>query len=244
MATIEDDGSLNAEVSNRLDELFGDEDPNAGSPPSPKKSAAPVDRSRAAAKSDVHMDESAFDDDKDSPIKNLKALVFSIDWEITDETMVAFLKEIKHLQQIYQNDKILSLFLKLHESIGKYIKAKKARANPDSIKLAASFYKNFEKVLLTPGMNEVQKKKLLSGEVKKFKEFKQRVLMREGAMPQREDFDAADERMDVRVIEKAAAGPSMSSDSKELADYIIEEIRKTIKAEFHTLRQIIKNLGA
>ena len=74
--TKEDEGSLGAEVSDRLDELFGDDE--SGAPAEkvivadraktpPKKSAAPV------AESDVYIS------DEDSPIRNLKALVFSID---------------------------------------------------------------------------------------------------------------------------------------------------------------------
>lgn len=244
MATIEDDGSLNAEVSHRLNELFGEENPGESSPPSPKKSPSSTD-SAGAGGPDVHMNESAFRNNKKSSIKNLKALVFSIDWEITDETMVAFLNEIRCLQQKYQNDKIISLFLKLHESIGKYIKAKKARANPDSIKLAVSFYKSFEKALLTPGMTEIQKKKLLSAEVKKFKQFRQQVVIRKSAVPAgSEEARAAGDQMDIRPGEKMDADTAMPLDNRETADYVIRELTKVIKAEFNLLRQIMKNLGA
>jgi hypothetical protein len=43
---------------------------------------------------------------------------------------------------------------------------------------------------------------------------------------------------------RPAAGPPLSLESREAIDYIVEQIKKEIKAEFHTLRQIIKNLGA
>jgi len=249
VTTKDEDGGLSSEVSSRLDELFGDEDPVSSQKASSRpKSAMAGD---AAAREPKRPEKpghstSETDADKDSPIHTLKALVFAIDWEITDESMVSFLKEIKRLQQIYKNDKVFSLFLKLHESIGKYIKARKAKAHPDSFKFVASVYKNFEKALLTPGISEVQKKKLLSFEVNKFKEFKQRVLLREGAMVKEEVAvidDAAVERVEEKVIEKAPALSSVSLDSKEAIEYIIEELKKTIKAEFHTLRQLIKNLG-
>ncbi|MGB9499452.1 MAG: hypothetical protein ACKVE4_06820 [Dissulfuribacterales bacterium] len=188
-------------------------------------------------------------DDADSPVKALKVLVFSIDWEITDEIMVDFLKETRHLAKKYKNDKVLSIFLKLHESIGKYIKAKKVRAHPDSFKLIASVFKNFEKVLLSPGITEVQKKKLLSSEVKKFKAFKQRVILREETLEPAEtgkmDIRVIDEvKPEVHVAEKAAPAVSLPLGSKEAVEYILSELKKTIKTEFHTLRQIIKNLGA
>ncbi len=249
MTTKDEDGGLSNEVSNRLDELFGDEDPAANKVSARSKSAPIAESSprepKKQDKSSPAMD--AMSSDKDSPIHNLKALVFAIDWEITDESMVSFLKEVRRLQQKYQNDKVLSLFLKLHESIGKYIKARKAKAHPDSFKFVASVYKNFEKALLTPGISEAQKKKLLSIEVNKFKEFRQRVLLREGAMAREEVAvidDAAVERVEDRVPEKAPVFSASGLDSKEALDYIVEELKKTIKSEFHTLRQLIKNLGA
>jgi len=244
LTTKDEDGSLGAEVSNRLDELFGDDDSEVTPMSTGSSDAVSVaDESKSKAKKSVKptSEDVGEDLDADSPIRNLKALVFSIDWEITDETMVDFLAETNRLKRKYKDDQILSLFLKLHESIGKYIKAKKARAHPDSIKFVASVYKNFEKVLMSPKMKESQKKQLLSGEVKKFKDFKQRVLLRDGAGAPVEATVAAE---DVKVTQPASGGAPMSLESKEAIDYIVEQIKKEIKAEFHTMRQIIKNLGA
>lgn len=249
MTTKDGDGSLNAEVSNRLDELFGDEDSetsvmSVASSEGAGLSSESGKRSKTTAA--PSRDNGTSSEDANSPIKNLKALVFSIDWEITDEIMIDFLKETKRLSKKYQNDKVLSLFLKLHESIGKYIKAKKARAHPDSIKLIASVYKNFEKVLLSKGISEIQKKKLLSSEVKKFKSFKQRVVLREEAYvpPEKLEIRVVEEVTEVAPTKKAASVPALPLESKEAIEYIVAELKKVIKTEFHTLRQIIKNLGA
>lgn len=249
MTKKDEDGSLNAEVSNRLDELFGDEDSETSAMSVASSQGAglsnePVKRGKKTAA--AVRDNGIGSEDDNSPIKNLKALVFSIDWEITDEIMIDFLKETKRLSKKYQNDKVLSLFLKLHESIGKYIKAKKARAHPDSIKLIASVYKNFEKVLLSTGISEIQKKKLLSAEVKKFKSFKQRVVLREEVYepPEKLDIRVVDEVTEVSPIKKAASVPELPLESKEAIEYIVAELKKVIKTEFHTLRQILKNLGA
>lgn len=246
MATMDDDGGLGAEVSSRLDELFGEEDSSdseGGATPSRKANAPGGDVPDRKPVESSAPGGGAGDDD--SPIKNLKALVFGIDWEITDESMIAFLKETKQLQKKYADDKILLMFLKLHESIGKYIKAKKAKAHPDAIKFVTSVFKSFEKVLMTPGMAELQKKRLLSGEVKKFKEFKERILSRDQAI------EEAEVVMPERVTPAAGsapgagkAAPALSVESQEAINYIVEELKKTIKAEFHTIRQIIKNLGA
>lgn len=246
MTTKDDDGSLGAEVSSRLDELFGDEDAAevTGVSLDSSDAVSVADESKRTAKTAAkpRVEKAADDLDADSPIRNLKALVFSIDWEITDETMLDFLTETKRLQQKYKDDKIFLMFLKLHESIGKYIKAKKARAHPDSIKFVASVYKSFEKVFISPGMKENQKKQLLTAEVKKFKDFKQRVLLRDGAAEPAEVVKSP-ARADAKVV-TPVSGAGMSLETKAAVDYILEQVKKEIKAEFHTLRQIIKNIGA
>lgn len=244
MAMTDDDGGIGAEVTNRLDEMFGEEEsPESSATADAGKQAAGGESAQKTAQNNGSSNESA---DNDSPVKDLKALVFGIDWEITDDIMVSYLKEVKRLQQQYQNDQILSMFLKLHESIGKYIRAKKARAHPDAIKFVTSVFKNFETVLLTPNMSEPQKKRLLSGEVKKFKDFKQRVINQEKNSASAEPA-VAEQGQQVQAGQPADTGkakPAVSLESQEALDYIVEELKKTIKAEFHTMRQIIKNLGA
>ncbi len=248
MSDLNDEESLGSEVSNRLDALFGDEDaaetpggkPLPEGEPGVQNAARPPEKESKAGLQHGGPAE-------DSPLKNLKALVFSIDWEITDETMVAFLEEIKRLEKRYKDDKVFSLFLKLHDSVGRYIKARKARAHPDSMKFIASVFKSFERAVLTPGMTEMQKKKLLSAEVKKFKAFKQRIrVMEEAAAPAEEAAyeEIRIEKAAAPVLEKALEKPAIPLESQAALDYLVAEIRKMIRAEFQTLLQIIKNLGA
>jgi len=228
---MDDDGDIGAEVSNRLDELFDEDDGDettatAGAPvgsPRTTKASAGTTSGRTSGASD-----------EDSPIKELKALVFGIDWEITDEAMVAFLREVKRLQKKYQSDKINLLFLKLHESIGKYIRARKVNAHPDALKFVTSVFTNFEKVLLTPGMSEIQKKRLLSGEVKKFKDFKERVISREQVAGAPTPGTASTGQP------AGAARPALPVESQAAIDYIVGELRKTIREEFKALRELLK----
>ncbi len=43
-------------------------------------------------------------------LRNLKAIVLSIDWEISDEIMTSFIKEIGRLEDTYKDDKMIRLF--------------------------------------------------------------------------------------------------------------------------------------
>ncbi|MFP3980047.1 MAG: hypothetical protein ACLFUY_01530 [Desulfobacterales bacterium] len=182
--THSDDDDIGAQVSSRLEELFGEDEPDeqeasqaeiTGRQEAEKPEASGKKETGQQQQAQTRAQQAADFDTADSPLNELKALVFGIDWEINEESMVAFLKEVRRLQQQYGNDKIFSTFLKLHESVGKYIKAKKSRAHPDALKFVASVFTNFEKALLTPDMPRAQKKRLLAEEIRKFKDFKQRV---------------------------------------------------------------------
>ncbi len=235
MGLKDEDANLNAEVTSRLDELFGDEEPEdsaiAESPPSPAGSAA----DQAVPADDVPP--SAPDQSEaPSPVDALKALVFSIDWEITDATMKDFLKEVKRLKQAYADDRISLMFLKLHESLGKYIKARKAKSHPDALKLLTSLYQQFEKTFAS-GLSEAEKKKMVAREVKKYKRFKQDVLSSQktpaspGKIPETAASEAAGQA--------GGASAALSAESREMADYIVSELRQTIQAEFQALRQLL-----
>jgi len=240
LGSKDEDANLNAEVSSRLDELFGGEDPEA--PPVAETSDAPTAKTREEKTSRREKAGGKSKSGEATPIDNLKALVFSIDWEITDKTMKEFLQEVRRLKATYQDDRIYLLFLKLHESLGKYIKARKARAHPDSIKLVTSVYKKFEKALLSPELSEAEKKKLISGEVKKYKSFKQRILSQEGTAEVFGEGRDAGEAAPTAAPAEAPTG--LSPEYREMADYILSEVKKTIQEESRILRQLIKNMGA
>jgi len=160
------DANIVDEVEKRLDDLFGDmaetsdfEEDKEAVEPSP---------SFKEGRSDI----------EDSPLKELKSTVLSIDWEITDEIMTKFLDQVEALKTRYEDDKVIQMFLQLLGSVGKYIKAKKANADPDVVKLLNTAYDGLEKVLLTEGITEAEKKKLVVTQVNKFKKLKERLAVK------------------------------------------------------------------
>jgi hypothetical protein len=82
LADSKDVDTLSTELENRLDDLFGD---NNVAPP----------------------DEEENDVAAHYPLAELKNLILSIDWEITDEVLGKFLQQIKDLKLTYKHDKIV-----------------------------------------------------------------------------------------------------------------------------------------
>ncbi len=159
------DATIVDEVEKRLDDLFGDEDDGSGFDPEKtggRAEAAPVLEEYSG-------------DVEETPLKDLKSTVLSIEWEITDDIMGKFLDQVEKLKKEYPDDKIIQMFLQLLGSVGRYIKVKKASADPDVVKLLNSAYAGLEKVLLTEEISETERKKLLVVEVNKFKKLRARL---------------------------------------------------------------------
>jgi hypothetical protein len=188
------------------------------------------------------------------PLKNLKAVLLSIDWEITDSTMDSLLNEIKNVEYVYSEDKIILTFLQLLGSIGRYVKANKSKAHPEATRVINSVYEALEKVALTQGMPRPEKEKMLLEEVGKFKKLKEQVVLRKAEKKEPAAVEVtpapAPEPKEVRPEEPPAqeeareepleAARFAKMPPHEAFAYALEEIKDMIRAEFRALRAEIK----
>lgn len=237
MAQQRDKDNFRSQVEDRLDHLFQEESPEA-------------------TEEHVGLGE--------HPLKGLKAVLLSIDWEITDSTMDSLLNEIKNVEYVYSEDKIILTFLQLLGSIGRYVKANKGRAHPDATRVINSVYEALEKVALTEGMTRVEKEKMLLGEVAKFKKLKEQVVLRKAekkepavsevtpppAPSQAPPPAPAPEEREIPATESAAPEETpveLRAEARfaemsphEAFAYALEEIKDVIRAEFRALRAEIR----
>ncbi|MGB8719357.1 MAG: hypothetical protein WCD46_08605 [Desulfobacterales bacterium] len=203
--------NLAEEVETRLDELFDDND----------GSLEGVEAGRSL---------------EDSPLRELRAIVLSIDWEITDEAMTRFIDQVDRLRPSYQEDRLLLAFLQLLRPLGKYIKASKGRCLPEAIQLLNSVYTNFEKVASADAMPREQKKKILMAEVVRFKELKEQIAAHHGRKtPQ----GAANALSPPRTI--GAGAQTVTLSRADLA-FLVSEVTQVIRAEFDALRSELNTL--
>jgi len=111
----------------------------------------------------------------ESEINGLKEVILTIDWEISEATLENFKKVITNLLSKLKYYNIHFAFLKIIDSIVKYIGTQKANAHTDSISLLHSVFENFEKIVQTPEMTYNEKKQLLKNDIKKFQVFKNNI---------------------------------------------------------------------
>ncbi|MDJ0913068.1 MAG: hypothetical protein QNI95_05845 [Desulfobacterales bacterium] len=154
------------------------------------------------------------DEVDDTPLEKLKAIVLSIDWEISDEIMSRLVKEVRRLKTTYRKDSIILQFLKLLDSLGKYIRVNKGNAHPDATKVLNSVYNGLEQVTLAKGISVSERKKVLGVSVKKFKNLKQEI----------------DQHKEKKQKPQKVKASAIDAD-------IMEELKQLIHDEFKTLKQ-------
>jgi hypothetical protein len=232
LARQNDEDTLSEELENRLDDLFGEDD---------KFSEGPV----------------TVDSPQDYPLSELKNLVLSIDWEITDEVLQQFISEIRELKSTYKDDKINLTFLQILGSLGEYIKTNRGKAHPKTFKILNSVFAQFDDVVVNEGMQEIEKKKILRAEMNKYKVLREQITQDKAAKKKKRQVKPVEP---VKARKKEAApGPVASAapiaqkpaatvqrtavNDDVYADQItnaVEDIKRFIKAELKKLREELK----
>ncbi len=254
------DGSMDpnqsVEVDQRLNDFFGDgdDDPSDGSPvlsedPVDSPADTPPPRPPAKPKKPAPNDKGYTESDVEhSSLKELKSVILSLEWEISDSLMDRLTEEVQKLEKRYKGDKILVAFLQLLGSLCKYIQKKKAEAHPDSISLLNSVYENLEQVMLSEKLTDSVKKKMLVGEVNKYKQLKEQI----------KDFGkgrkAASSRPVARPDEapeapdESAEAPPPEESSTEIQGPVtnaeiltaLDKIHRTLQSELKALREELR----
>lgn len=182
------------------------------------------------------------------PLDELKSLVMSIEWEITDDVMERFLSQVDSVKSRFEEDRILVMFLQLLGSLGLYVKTNKGKAHPNAFKLLNSVYNSFEKAASPGHISPAEKKKLLYIELNKYKELKGLIdTVREPELPAARSTGAEAES---RRIPKQAE--SVSGDTPSTAvgatvtqhhfDMVIEDLKSNVLKELAAIREELARL--
>lgn len=274
MVDKSNDNNLDSEIAKRLEDLFGDEDTSTGEENIVEANETVTEENKARKKQAEVAEEEIFDltdvageetaggsGSDDYPLAELKNLVLSIDWEITEEALDDFISQIDSLKATYRNQKIILTFLQVLGSLGVYIKTNRGNAHPKTFKILNSVFSSLEQVVLSKKMPESEKKKLLRIEMDKYRQLRNQVSKKKAASAIRKEVISAPKeieslikaplqeeaaRSDRKVSEKAgeknlATGPGAPQALANLAE-AVEELKKFIHSELNALKQEIRIL--
>ena len=277
------DNKLDSEIEKRLDDLFGEGDSSFGKSRALKADDVIVDEDNSpdpepadpepADPEPADEDEEIFDledavaaemqagnTSADYPLAELKNMVLSIDWEITDEVLAGFLSQIGDLKKIYKNEKIILMFLQLLDSLGVYIKTNRGKAHPKTFKILNSVFSRLEEVVLTDDMADSEKRKLLKAEMNKYKQLRKQVAQKKAAqvsqqkakpvkkdrlqlhIPKKKKSTRPPDRVPAAAKKEKPVIDSAADISSETMAEAIEELKQFIHSEINALRQELKIL--
>ncbi len=114
---------------------------------------------------------------KDPPLRELKAAVLSLEWEITDEVISALMSELDGLKRTCNGDQTVQVFVQLLIALGSYVRAKRGKAHPHTLDTLSEVFGNFEKAVSSE-TTAASKKKLLHQSVARFKQLKQEIALK------------------------------------------------------------------
>ena len=268
------DNQLDSEIAKRLDDLFGEGDTSSGDENPIEAKDTVAEENKSPEKQPSTADEEIFDltdaaaeetdgerVPNDYPLAELKNLVLSIDWEITEEALTGLLSQIDSLKVTYKNKKIILMFLQLLGSLGVYIKTNRGNAHPKTFKILNSAFSRLEEVVLSEDMAGSQKKKILRTEMDKYKQLRNQVskkkaakVIRKEAMSAPKELEslikAPQQKIAARPGRKVAGKAAMKSQPSDpgaphslanLAD-AVEELKKFIHSELNALKQELRVL--
>ena len=218
---------LSSELENRLDELFRENGPASAAPPAPmprKAKESPVAPSPAAP---------AVRKAKEGPLADLKKLVLSIDWEITPEALDSFQDQVRLLSEVYQRDKVITMFLQVLGSLGHYIKSSRSNVHPSTFGVLNSVFARLDEVVSTPKMPEAARRKLLQAEMTAYQDLRGKIMRRQAAASAAKPARAIETRAE-------AAAPPSGVVTPEMLARAVADLKELIRTEMDSLRRLLK----
>ncbi|MBI9075901.1 MAG: hypothetical protein JEZ02_10850 [Desulfatibacillum sp.] len=245
MTTTKDEELIAAEADARLDEFFAEDEWQAD------------------------LEDKGQDPAKDLDIKELKALILSLDWEISDEIMDKLKSEVERLKSKWEDDPVVKTFLSLLDNLRKYISKRKADAHPDSVGLLQNAYKNLEKVLSMPNLDQESRKQIVMEDVARFKKLREEIAASKtsktagasgpdlefpeisaqapqaAAMPEQDEDTSAESMVSVESPAREAPGgaavPGMGSGSISLDTGTLEVILEKVVIAIAELTETVRD---
>ena len=211
------------ELDNRLDDLFDENDPPV---PDTENRDAP----------------------EHYPLSELKNIILSIEWEITDEVLDNLLQQINDLNMTYEHDKIVLIFLQILNSLGVYIKKNRANAHPKTFKTLNSVFSSLDKVVLSKDMADTAKKKILNTEMDRYRKLRFQIA-ENNAKKKKQKIKHSESVISLpeQFFQPPRAGKDASLNAEqsqrlfaEALAQAVEEIKQYIHTEIEALKAEIK----
>lgn len=112
-------------------------------------------------------------------LESLEAAILSIDWEISEATLLKFNQVLSGLKDKFNTaSKLHYGFLAIMHSLGSYIAKNRADAHTGALTLLSSVFADFARLVQARDMTPEEKREMLRADMAAYNEFKTKVLSR------------------------------------------------------------------
>lgn len=171
----QDKSTFISEIEKRFSAIFGEDDKGVKAAGTAARDAlenigVPAEReetlSAGRALDDVPSPSSSV---LHSPLKDMKSIILSIEWEINDTILEQLEDEINKLYLMYTGDRVIQGFLRILRFLGRYVRVRGVHSTQDSINLLLYIYDHLESVMVSEGMTEAKKHAIVSDSIKRYR---------------------------------------------------------------------------
>ncbi len=110
-----------------------------------------------------------------SPVRTLKSIILSLEWEISDAILGRLDRELNGLQELYRHERTVLGFLRILRFLERYIQVKQGDSHTESVKLLFSVYDDLERVVLSKAMAEEAKRAVLVADIGKYRNWVEKI---------------------------------------------------------------------
>ncbi|MCD4722344.1 MAG: hypothetical protein K8S13_21170 [Desulfobacula sp.] len=169
-------------------------------------------------------------------LTELKKIIQALNENITDDDINAFKNEISLLGQQNEGNQPITSFLKMMQSLGKYLGARKNNAHADSIPALNSIAEQLEKIINDPDLKKNEIHGILSKEIKNYKSLKNKIASK----PDISDDDINDLKSVILAIDWEVSHTTLQSFEAVTTNLLLKF--KNYKIH-HTFLKIIHSTG-
>ena len=208
---------FNVEVEKRLDEIFLDE------------TKINKDSKKANKMTCIN------------PLYNLKKILLSIEWEVTDDILSKYLDEIIQLKRLFQDNIYLKCLLQLQYIYGKFIKTYPDKIPLKTYKILNRLYGCMKNILADKKLSDFEKKKLVKQEIQRHKNFRKYLTTSKNILSQDKCYkDSTTKRLKIshnkgskNLMKKVI---DQDESNRHYMDNALLEMKKFIKVEIKKLK--------
>ena len=183
-----------------------------------------------------------------SPFYNLRKILLTMEWEVTDDILSKYLSEIIQLRRLFRENIYLKCLLHLQYIYGKFIKTYPDKIPLKTYKLLYSLHGCMKNILVNKKLSDSEKKKIVKQEIHRYKNFRKYITTNNNSLSQKKSFKKATptcHRISYNMDSKNIIKNATFRDELSYKDYLenaLLEMKAFIKREIEELKFDLCNL--